>query len=389
MEETLAIKKHREWNGKIEVVPKAPVSTSEELSIAYTPGVAEACLAIRDNKEESFNLTARNNMIAVVTDGTAILGLGDIGPEAGMPVMEGKCALFKAYGGVNAVPLCLDTKDTEEIIRTVKILAPSFGGINLEDIAAPRCFEIETRLKQELNMPIFHDDQHGTAIVVGAALINALKIVKKDVHDITVAISGAGAAGTAIGKFLLNMGVKDVVFCNSKGIIDRKQKYNSKALEELSLISNKENISGTLRDAMKGKDLFVGVSVAGLVDQDMVRSMAKDPIVFALANPVPEISYEDALAAGAKVVGTGSSKSPNQINNVLVFPGMFRGSMDVRAKEINFDMMVAASYGIAETISEDELKPDYIIPFAYNKKAHENVIKRVREAAIKTKVNQI
>ena len=324
MEETLAIKKHREWNGKIEVVPKAPVSTSEELSIAYTPGVAEACLAIRDNKEESFNLTARNNMIAVVTDGTAILGLGDIGPEAGMPVMEGKCALFKAYGGVNAVPLCLDTKDTEEIIRTVKILAPSFGGINLEDIAAPRCFEIETRLKQELNMPIFHDDQHGTAIVVGAALINALKIVKKDVHDITVAISGAGAAGTAIGKFLLNMGVKDVVFCNSKGIIDRKQKYNSKALEELSLISNKENISGTLRDAMKGKDLFVGVSVAGLVDQDMVRSMAKDPIVFALANPVPEISYEDALAAGAKVVGTGSSKSPNQINNVLVFPGIYK-----------------------------------------------------------------
>lgn len=389
MDETLAIKKHREWNGKIEVVAKAPVSTSEELSIAYTPGVAEACLAIKENKEESFHLTGRNNMVAVITDGTAILGLGDIGPEAGMPVMEGKCALFKAYGGVNAFPLCLDTKDTEEIIRTVKILAPSFGGINLEDISAPRCFEVETRLKKELNIPVFHDDQHGTAVVVAAALYNALKIVKKDIKDVNVVISGAGAAGTAIGKLLMHMGVNDVVFYDRCGIIDRKQTYTNKAHEELSKISNKHNISGSLADAMVGKDVFVGVSVAGLVSKDMVKSMAKDAIVFTLANPVPEISYNDAKEAGARIVGTGSSKFPNQINNVLVFPGVFRGAMEVRAREVNVEMMLAAARGIAATVTDKELNEEYILPYAFNKKAHDNVIKYVKEAAIKTGVNQI
>lgn len=389
MDETLAIKKHREWNGKIEVVAKAPVSTSEELSIAYTPGVAEACLAIKENKEESFHLTGRNNMVAVITDGTAILGLGDIGPEAGMPVMEGKCALFKAYGGVNAFPLCLDTKDTEEIIRTVKILAPSFGGINLEDISAPRCFEVETRLKKELNIPVFHDDQHGTAVVVAAALYNALKIVKKDIKDVNVVISGAGAAGTAIGKLLMHMGVNDVVFYDRCGIIDRKQTYTNKAHEELSKISNKYNISGSLADAMVGKDVFVGVSVAGLVSKDMVKSMAKDAIVFTLANPVPEIPYNDAKEAGARIVGTGSSKFPNQINNVLVFPGVFRGAMEVRAREVNVEMMLAAARGIAATVTDKELNEEYILPYAFNKKAHENVIKYVKEAAIKTGVNQI
>lgn len=389
MQETLAIKKHREWNGKVEISPKAKVDTLEDLSIAYTPGVAEACLKIKEDKSESYNLTGRNYMVAVVTDGTAILGLGDIGPEAGMPVMEGKSALFKAYGNVNAIPICLNTKDPEEIIKTIKYLEPSFGGINLEDISAPRCFEIETRLKNELSIPVFHDDQHGTAIVVGAALINALKIVKKDIKDIKVCINGPGAAGTAIGKYLLKMGVKDVVWVDEHGIVDRYRTYQNKNLESLSKISNNDNLTGTLKDAIKDRDLFVGVSVGNVLSKELEKTMAKDAIVFALANPVPEISYEDAKEAGARIVGTGSSKKPNQINNVLVFPGIFRGALEVRASDINTEMMIAASYGIASTITEKELNEEYILPYAFNKEAHQNVIKYVKEAAIKTKVNRI
>ena len=388
MSDTLAVKRHREWSGKIEISPKAPVSTLEELSIAYTPGVAEACLAIKENKEESYNLTARNNMVAVITDGTAILGLGDIGPEAGMPVMEGKCALFKAYADVNAVPICLNTKDPEEIIKTIKYLEPSFGGINLEDIAAPRCFEIETRLKQELSIPVFHDDQHGTAVVVGAALINALKIVKKDIKDIKVVINGPGAAGTAIGKYLLKMGVADVVWVDEHGIVDRYRTYQNTNLEHLSQLSNNENLTGKLKDAIKGRDLFVGVSVGNVLSKDLVKTMAKDAIVFALANPVPEISYQDAKDAGARIVGTGSSKNPNQINNVLVFPGIFKGALEVRASDINTEMMIAASYGIASTVTDEQLHEEYILPYAFNKEAHKNVIKYVKEAAIATKVNR-
>jgi malate dehydrogenase (oxaloacetate-decarboxylating) len=389
MEETLAVKKHREWNGKIEILPKAPVSTLEELSLAYTPGVAEACLKIKEDKSESYNLTARNNMVAVVTDGTAILGLGNIGPEAGMPVMEGKSALFKAYGGVNAVPICLNTTDTEEIIKTIKYLEPSFGGINLEDIAAPRCFEIETRLKKELSIPVFHDDQHGTAVVVGAALINALKIVNKDIHDIKVCINGPGAAGTAIGKYLLKMGVNDVVWVDEHGIVDRYRTYTNKNLEQLSQLSNKDNLTGKLKEAIKDRDLFVGVSVGNVLSKELVKTMAKDAIVFALANPVPEISYQDAKEAGARIVGTGSSKNPNQINNVLVFPGIFRGALEVRASDINTEMMIAASYGIASTVSDEELHEEFIIPYAFNKEAHKNVIENVKKAAINTAVNRI
>ena len=389
MEESLAVKKHREWNGKIEVMPKAPVDTLEELSVAYTPGVAEACLKIKEDKNESYNLTARNNMVAVITDGTAILGLGNIGPEAGMPVMEGKSALFKAYGGVNAVPICLNTTDTEEIIKTIKYLEPSFGGINLEDISAPRCFEIETRLKKELSIPVFHDDQHGTAVVVGAALINALKIVKKDIHDIKVCINGPGAAGTSIGKYLLKMGVKDVVWVDEHGIVDRYRTYTNKNLEQLSQMSNKENLTGKLKEAIKDKDLFIGVSVGNVLSKELVKTMANDAIVFALANPVPEISYQDAKEAGARIVGTGSSKNPNQINNVLVFPGIFRGALEVRAKDINTEMMIAASYGIAGTVSDEELHEEFIIPYAFNKEAHKRVIEHVKEAAIRTGVNRI
>ena len=389
MSETFAVKKHREWNGKVEVVPKSPVSTLEELSVAYTPGVAEACLAIKEDKNESYNLTARNNLVAVITDGTAILGLGNIGPEAGMPVMEGKSALFKAYAGVNAFPICINTTDTEEIIKTIKYLEPTFGGINLEDIAAPRCFEIESRLKKELSIPVFHDDQHGTAVVVGAALINALKIVKKDIKDIKVVVNGPGAAGTAIGKYLLKMGVKDVVWVDQYGIIDRYRTYDNNNLKELAQISNIDNLTGTLKDAIKDRDLFVGVSVGNVLSKELVKTMANDAIVFALANPVPEIPYQDAKEAGARIVGTGSSKNPNQINNVLVFPGLFKGALEVRASDINTEMMIAASYGIASTVSDEELHEEYILPYAFNKKAHENVIEYVKKAAIATKVNRI
>ena len=381
-----SLKKHAEWQGKIEVTARVPVGSREELSLAYTPGVAEPCMAIHEDVEKSFELTRRWNTVPVITDGTAVLGLGDIGPEAGMPVMEGKCALFKAYGDVDAYPLCIASKDTEEIIRSIKLFAGSFGGINLEDISAPRCFEIETRLKEELDIPVFHDDQHGTAIVTAAALLNALKLADKKIDQIKVVINGAGAAGIAIAKFLMDFGVKDVIACSSRGIIVEGDTRFNPVQQELAKITNRGKISGTLADAMKGADVLVGVSVANCVTKDMVRSMAEKPILFTCANPIPEIHPDDAKEAGAFIVGTGSSQYPNQINNVLVFPGLFRGALDVRATTVNKEMMMAASRGIAECISDDELSRDYILPFAYDKNAHLSVARAVAEAAIKTGV---
>ena len=384
-----SLKKHAEWKGKIEITARVPVGSRDELSVAYTPGVAEPCLAIRDDEEKSFTLTRRWNTVPVITDGTAVLGLGDIGPEAGMPVMEGKCALFKAFGGVDAYPLCIKSKDTEEIIRTIKLMAGSWGGINLEDISAPRCFEIETRLKAELDIPVFHDDQHGTAIVTSAALMNALKIVQKNLADLRVVINGAGAAGIAIAKFLLNMGVADVTMCASRGIICEGDTRVNPAQQEIAKVTNRRRLTGKLADAIKGADVFIGVSVANCVDKDMVRSMAKDPVLFTCANPVPEINPRDALDAGAAVVGTGSSEYPNQINNVLVFPGLFRGALDVRAATVNAEMMIAAAQGIASCVSDKELRPDYILPFAYDKRAHDAVAKAVAAAAVKSGVSKL
>ena len=381
-----SLKLHEEWRGKIEVTPRVPVDTREHLSLAYTPGVAEPCMAIHADTDKSFMLTRRWNIVPVITDGTAVLGLGDIGPEAGLPVMEGKCALFKAFGGVDAIPLCIRSKDTDEIVRTIELLAGSFGGINLEDISAPRCFEIEKRLKKDLDIPVFHDDQHGTAVVTAAALLNALKIVGKKIEDINVVINGAGAAGLAIAKFLLRFGVKDVIVCDSKGILCKGDSRLNGAKQEVAEMSNKRRVVGSLAAAMKGADVFVGVSVANCVSEEMVRSMAEKAIVFACANPTPEIAREKALAAGAAVVGTGSSEYPNQINNVLVFPGLFRGALDVRAKDINMEMMMAAAQGIASCVSETQLNPDYILPYAYDPKAHEAVAKAVAQAARDTGV---
>ena len=381
-----SLKLHEEWRGKIEVTPRVPVDTREHLSLAYTPGVAEPCMAIHADTDKSFMLTRRWNIVPVITDGTAVLGLGDIGPEAGLPVMEGKCALFKAFGGVDAIPLCIRSKDTDEIVRTIELLAGSFGVMNLEDISAPRCFEIEKRLKKDLDIAVFHDDQHGTAVVTAAALLNALKIVGKKIEDINVVINGAGAAGLAIAKFLLRFGVKDVIVCDSKGILCKGDSRLNGAKQEVAEMSNKRRVVGSLAAAMKGADVFVGVSVANCVSEEMVRSMAEKAIVFACANPTPEISREKALAAGAAVVGTGSSEYPNQINNVLVFPGLFRGALDVRAKDINMEMMMAAAQGIASCVSETQLNPDYILPYAYDPKAHEAVAKAVAQAARDTGV---
>ena len=384
-----SLKKHAEWQGKIEITARVPVGSREELSLAYTPGVAEPCMAIHEDVEKSFELTRRWNTVPVITDGTAVLGLGDIGPEAGMPVMEGKCALFKAYGDVDAYPLCIASKDTEEIIRSIKLFAGSFGGINLEDISAPRCFEIETRLKEELDIPVFHDDQHGTAIVTAAALLNALKLADKKIDEIKVVINGAGAAGIAIAKFLMAFGVKDVIACSSRGIIVEGDTRFNPVQQELAKITNREKLTGTLADAMKGADVLVGVSVANCVTKEMVRSMAEKPILFTCANPVPEIHPDDAKDAGAFIVGTGSSQYPNQINNVLVFPGLFRGALDVRATTVNKEMMMAASRGIADCISDEELSREYILPFAYDKRAHESVARAVAAAAIETGVAKI
>ena len=384
-----SLEKHYEWKGKIESACRVPVSSKEELCLAYTPGVAEPCMAIHNDVNKSFELTRRWNTVPVITDGTAVLGLGDIGPEAGMPVMEGKCALFKAFAGVDAFPICIKSKDVEEIIQTVKLISGSFGGINLEDISAPRCFEIERRLKEELDIPVFHDDQHGTAIVVGAALMNALKLANKKIDEIKVVLNGAGAAGIAISKYLLALGVKDLIAVDRFGIIvEGDTRFNS-AQQELAKVTNKEKLTGTLADAMKGRDVFIGVSVANVVTKEMVKSMNEKAILFTLANPIPEISYDDAKEAGAFIIGTGSSEKPNQINNVLVFPGLFRGALDVRASTINQEMMIAASQGIMDCVSDEELCPEYILPYAWNEKAHQNVAKRVAEAAIKTKVNKI
>ena len=384
-----SLEKHYEWKGKIESACRVPVSTKEELCLAYTPGVAEPCMAIHNDVNKSYELTRRWNTVPVITDGTAVLGLGDIGPEAGMPVMEGKCALFKAFANVDAFPICIKSKDVEDIIQTVKLISGSFGGINLEDISAPRCFEIETRLKEELDIPVFHDDQHGTAIVVGAALMNALKLANKKIEDIKVVLNGAGAAGIAISKYLMKLGVRDLIAVDRFGIIVEGDTRFNEAQQELAKITNRNKISGTLKDAMVGADVFVGVSVANVVTKEMVKTMNEKAILFPLANPVPEISYEDAKEAGAFIVGTGSSEKPNQINNVLVFPGLFRGALDVRASTVNQEMMIAASKGIMSCVSEEELNTEYILPYAWDERAHASVAKHVSEAAVATKVNKI
>ena len=381
-----SLKKHYEWNGKIEVITRCPIETREDLSLAYTPGVAQPCLEIQKDTDKSYELTRRSNIVAVVTDGTAVLGLGDIGPEAGMPVMEGKCALFKAFADVDAFPLCIKSKDVDEIVRTVYLLSGSFGGINLEDISAPRCFEIEKRLKEICDIPVFHDDQHGTAIVVGAALLNALKIVKKDIEKVKVVINGAGAAGISIGKHLMNLGVKDLTMVDRFGAIYAGKPENNSAQEEMAKITNLRAEKGNLADVMRGADVFVGVSAPGIVSCEMVSTMAKDAIVFPMANPTPEIMPEDAKRGGARIVGTGRSDYPNQINNVLAFPGIFRGALDCRASQINEEMKVATSRALATLIPEDELNEENIIPSALNKDVARVVAKAVVEAAKATNV---
>ena len=374
-----SLKKHYEWQGKIEVISRAPINDRIDLSLAYTPGVAEPCLEINKDINKSYELTRRNNLVAVITDGTAILGLGDIGPEAGMPVMEGKCALFKEFADVDAFPLCIKSKDVDEIVRTIYLLSGSFGGINLEDISAPRCFEIERKLKEICDIPVFHDDQHGTAIVVAAALINALKLVKKNIGEVKVVINGAGSAGIAIGRHLMNMGVKNLTFCDRFGIICEGDENNNPAQEEISKVTNLEHKKGSLADAMVGTDVFIGVSAPNLVTPEMVKSMAGNAILFPMANPTPEIMPDVAKAAGARVVGTGRSDFPNQINNVLAFPGIFRGALDCRASAITEEMKVATSYALASLIPNSEITEENIIAPALDKR----VAKVVAEAVVK------
>lgn len=374
-----ALKKHYEWQGKIEVISRAPIETREDLSLAYTPGVAQPCLEIAADPELSYKLTRRSNLVAVITDGTAVLGLGDIGGLAGMPVMEGKCCLFKEFGGVDAFPICVKSKDPDEIVRTIELIADSFGGINLEDISAPRCFEIEAKLKERLDIPVFHDDQHGTAIVVGAAMMNAVKLAGKKLGDITVVINGAGSAGIAIGKFLLKLGIGNLIMVDIGGIINRDENYENPAHAEMSKLTNKNNVKGGLADAMRGADVFVGVSKPNLVTPDMVKSMADKPVLFPMANPNPEITYELAKESGAYIVGTGRSDYPNQINNVLVFPGVFKGALAVRAKAITENMKLAAAHAIAALVTEDKLAVDYIIPSALDKSVADAVAKAVAD----------
>lgn len=384
-----SLQKHYEWNGKIEVISKAKVENSQQLSLAYTPGVAQPCLEIQKDISKSYELTRRNNLVAVITDGTAVLGLGDIGPEAGMPVMEGKCVLFKEFADVDAFPICIRTKDVDEAVLTIYNISGSFGGINLEDIAAPRCFEIERRLKEICDIPVFHDDQHGTAIVVAAALLNALKVVRKNIGDVRVVINGAGSAGTAIGIHLLKLGVKNLIMVDRFGIICEGMEKLSDAHEELAKITNREKMTGTLSDAMKGADVFIGVSAPNIVSEDMIKSMADGAIVFPMANPTPEIMPDAALRAGAAVVGTGRSDFDNQINNVLAFPGIFRGALDVRASDINEEMKMAASIAIASLVSDEELSPSYIIPKAFDKRVGKAVADAVANAAKKSGVARI
>ncbi len=384
-----SLRLHGEWKGKIEVISSVPVTNKQELSLAYTPGVAEPCLAIEKDVDLSYQLTRRGNLVAVVTDGTAVLGLGDIGPEAGMPVMEGKCVLFKTFGNVDAFPLCIRSKSVDEIVQTVKLLAGSFGGVNLEDISAPRCFEIERRLKEECDIPIFHDDQHGTAVVTLAAMLNALKLAKKELDGIEVVVNGSGAAGIAVTKLLMAMGLKRVILCDTKGAIYEGRDNLNAVKEEMAKISNLEKKKGQLKDVIVGADVFIGVSAAGSLTKEMVGTMAKDPIIFAMANPTPEIMPDEAKAAGARVVGTGRSDFPNQINNVLAFPGIFRGALDVRASDINDEMKIAAAVAIAELISDDELNEEYVIPAPFDPRVAGSVAKAVAEAAVKSGVNRI
>jgi malate dehydrogenase (oxaloacetate-decarboxylating) len=384
-----SLKLHAEWKGKIEVISKVAVKTKEDLSLAYTPGVAEPCLAIQKDINLSYEYTRRWNMVAVVTDGTAVLGLGDIGPEAGMPVMEGKCVLFKAFADVDAFPLCIRSKDVDEIVNTVKLLAGSFGGVNLEDISAPRCFKIERRLKQECDIPIFHDDQHGTAVVTLAAMLNALKIVKKDLEDLEVVVNGSGAAGIAVTKLLMSMGLKKVILCDTKGAIYEGREGLNAEKAVMAKLSNLQKKKGLLKEVIVGADVFIGVSAPNMVTSEMVRTMAPDPIIFAMANPIPEIMPEQAKAAGAKVVGTGRSDFANQINNVLAFPGIFRGTLDVRAGDINDQMKIAAAKAISSLIKEEELSPDYVIPAPFDARVGKAVAGAVAQAARESGVARI
>ncbi len=379
-----SLKQHSIWRGKLEVTSRVSVKTREELSLAYTPGVAKPCLEIKNNPEKSFDLTRRWNTVAVITDGSAVLGLGDIGPLAGMPVMEGKCVLFKQFGGVDAIPLCVSTKDVDQFVNTVSLISKSFGGINLEDISAPRCFEIEKKLQQVCDIPVFHDDQHGTAIVVLAAVTNALKVVKKQFKDCKICICGAGAAGTAIAKLLLTKGVADIVCYDKEGIIYKNRPNDNDAVKDLANLTNKQNKKGNLNDAIKDADVFVGVSAGGILNADLIRSMAKDPIVMAMANPTPEIMPEEAKKAGAAVVGTGRSDYPNQINNVLAFPGIFRGALDARAKQITTQMHIAAAEAIADLVSEAELNAEYILPQPFDERISKAVSKAVKQAWLKS-----
>lgn len=384
-----SLKLHGELQGKIEVISRVPVKDDVALSLAYTPGVAQPCLEIQKDPSKSYELTRRWNTVAVVTDGSAVLGLGDIGPEAGMPVMEGKCVLFKEFGDVDAFPLCVKSKDVDDIVNTVALISGSFGGVNLEDISAPRCFEIEEKLKQRCDIPIFHDDQHGTAVITLAALVNALKVVGKNIDDIKVVTSGAGAAGTAIVKLLISKGLKNVIMCDRKGAIYEGREGLNDAKKEIAAITNKDKVSGTLEEVIKGADVFIGVSAPGLVTKDMVKSMAKDAIIFACANPTPEIFPDEAKEAGAAVVSTGRSDFPNQVNNVMAFPGIFRGALDVRASEINDEMKIAAAYAIANLISDDELSADYILPKPFDPRLKDAVAEATANAARETGVARI
>ncbi|MCC8073354.1 MAG: NAD-dependent malic enzyme [Clostridiales bacterium] len=384
-----SLKLHGEWKGKIEVTARAKVGDKDSLSLAYTPGVAEPCVAINADYKKSWELTRRWNLVAVITDGTAVLGLGDIGPEAGMPVMEGKCVLFKEFGDVDAFPLCVRTKDVDEFVETVYNISGSFGGINLEDIAAPRCFEIEEKLKKKCDIPIFHDDQHGTAVVVSAALINATKLTGKSLSDCKAVINGSGAAGIAIAKLLMTLGLRDVILCDRTGAIYEGRERLNPSKEAIAKVTNREMTKGTLADAVKGADIFIGVSAAGMLTQDMVKTMNSDPIVLAMANPTPEIMPDEAKAAGAKIVGTGRSDFPNQINNVVAFPGIFRGALDVRASDITENMKIAAAYAIASLVDDDKLNEDYILPYAFDERIKDTVAKAVADAAVKDGVARI
>lgn len=384
-----SLKVHEDKVGKIEVISKIKVETRDDLSIAYTPGVAEPCRKIHEDEENVYKYTSKGNLVAVVTDGSAVLGLGDIGPKAGLPVMEGKSILFKEFADVDAFPICIDTKDVDEIVKTVKLIAPGFGGINIEDIGAPRCFEVEAKLKKELDIPVFHDDQHGTAIVVLAGLINALKVVKKQIENIKVVVNGAGAAGTAISKLLLSSGVKNLIVCDKVGIIYRGIENVDNSKLELAEITNPDNIKGNLADALVDADVFIGVSAPGIVSKDMVKSMNKDSIFFAMANPTPEIMPDEAKEAGARVIGTGRSDFPNQVNNVLAFPGIFRGALDVRAKEINEEMKIAVAYAIASMIKDEDLNENNVIPYALDRAVANNVAEAIKKAAIESGVARI